>query len=1079
MSSPPDPQQEHENLERAIAALEAQRAILGDAVVEAGVAPLRERLAGLRAAAKPTTRQRKLITVLFADVSGYTALSETLDPEEISDLMNNLWSRLDRAITDNGGFIDKHIGDAVMALFGTPTAREDDPERAIRAALAMQAALLVFRKEMNVPLAMRIGLNTGPVLLDIVGQNQEFTAMGDTVNLASRLEHAAPVGGILIAADTYRQVRGLFDIQKLPPIMVKGKSEPVQVYLVKSAQPLPFDTTTRGIEGVQTPLIGRTWELTRLQEAFTQAIREGEGQVVTIVGEAGLGKSRLLREFRSWMNQQGLDVWLFQGRATQETERLPYALLRALFAFRFDIHESDPAVVIRAKLETGMVAFLGDEGVEKAHFVGHLLGFDMGDSPYLRSIREDARQIHGRAQHAMGQLWRAMAQLQPVVVFLEDVQWADVGTLNTIEYLLPQGHNQPILWVELTRPTLLETHPHWLEGQAHHLLLRLQPLAKAEMRRLVQAILRPLPHLPDDLRDLLVDVSEGNPFYVEELVKVLLDDGVIQREGEMWGLTLTDLSRIHIPPTLTGVVQARLDRLSPQERETLQKASVIGRIFWDEAVNHLSHTAGGDMLAILRQKELISRRQLSAFAETAEFMFKTVVLRDVTYEGVLRRQRREYHARVADWLERRGGDGFAGLIAEHYEKAVDLRKAAIWFGRAGQQAQVSYSPVTAISSYRQALALAEQAGSLGLAEVLSWQEGLGQMLEDQARYGEAVQAYEGMLAAANDLSDPLAQIRARRRLSLVYARQGRYPEALATAQQAEQLARLSGEPAQLELARVLLRLGWTVYRQQALEQALVYAEELLTISRDMGALAEEAGGLSLMGSIYRLMGRYEASSQVQDRAMALYRYLGDKRNEAVMLGNQGLVVEAQGDLSAAATYIQQALIIAREIGDRGSEMLHLNNLGGLYGKLGRHEAALTHLQQLLAMPSAGQVPFLAEAYANLSEVLLALGETEEAFAAANQSLALAQERQHPILLGQAWYALGQVLALGLTAPVTMDSIPAVADCFAQSVAQFAAANLEQEQAEVLRAWARYEEAQGDEVRGRVLLTEAVQLEKKA
>ena len=156
---------------------------------------------------------------------------------------------------------------------------------------------------------------------------------------------------------------------------MQSSNLPVQVYLVKSAQPLPFDTTTRGIEGVQTPLIGRTWELTRLQEAFTQAIREGEGQVVTIVGDAGLGKSRLLREFRSWMNQQGLDVWLFQGRATQETERLPYALLRALFAFRFDIHESDPAVVIRAKLETGMVAFLGDEGVEKAHFVGHLLGF--------------------------------------------------------------------------------------------------------------------------------------------------------------------------------------------------------------------------------------------------------------------------------------------------------------------------------------------------------------------------------------------------------------------------------------------------------------------------------------------------------------------------------------------------------------------------------------------------------------------------------------------------------------------------------------------------------------------------------
>jgi class 3 adenylate cyclase len=292
---------EMEQLEHAMAALEAQRSTLGDGVVDAALAPMRDKLAALKAQQPSTEQHRKQVTVLFADVSGFTAMSETMDAEDVTGVMNALWQRLDAAIASCGGAIDKHMGDAVMALWGVQTAHESDPEQAIRAALAMQAALAAFRDERGVRLAMRIGLNTGPVLLGEVGSTHEFTAMGDTVNLASRLEHAAPVGGVLISHDTYRHVRGLFDVQALEPITVKGKAEPVRVYVVQSAKPRAFRLGTRGVEGVETRMIGREAELKRLQDAVHAILQDREMQAVTIVGEAGLGKSRLLYEFQSWL----------------------------------------------------------------------------------------------------------------------------------------------------------------------------------------------------------------------------------------------------------------------------------------------------------------------------------------------------------------------------------------------------------------------------------------------------------------------------------------------------------------------------------------------------------------------------------------------------------------------------------------------------------------------------------------------------------------------------------------------------------------------------------------------------------
>jgi class 3 adenylate cyclase len=349
-----------QKLEQGIATLEAQRVVIGETVVDAMLLPLRRELATLKAQAQAAEAQRKLVTILFADVSGFTAMSEQMDAEDISQVMNALWQQVDSLIAAHGGRIDKHLGDGVMAIWSAETAREDDPERAIRAALAMQAKVQKATADpksrlstLEEHISMRIGIHTGPVLLGALGTQGEYTAMGDTVNLTARLEKAAPVGGVLISHDTYRHVRGVFDLQPLEPITVKGKADPVQTYLVLQARPRAFRLGKRGVEGVETRMIGRAAELRTLQQALQTVQRERHLQAITVVGEAGVGKSRLLYEFHSWFDPLPEPWRFFRGRASEEMARTPYALLRNILAFRFEIRQR--SLVVACQLENSVL----------------------------------------------------------------------------------------------------------------------------------------------------------------------------------------------------------------------------------------------------------------------------------------------------------------------------------------------------------------------------------------------------------------------------------------------------------------------------------------------------------------------------------------------------------------------------------------------------------------------------------------------------------------------------------------------------------------------------------------------------
>jgi ABC-type oligopeptide transport system substrate-binding subunit len=439
------------------------------------------------------------------------------------------------------------------------------------------------------------------------------------------------------------------------------------------------------------------------------------------VGEAGVGKSRLLYEFDKWIELLPEDVWYFKGRATPETEAIPYGLIRRMFAFRFEILESDSAAEVREKFRAGMATALEyDEG----DLVGQLLGLDFSTSEAVQA--QLGSEFFGElaTMHLIHYL-RTIAS-EPTVVFLEDIHWADDSSLDLLNRVVATLPDTRLLVVCLARPLLFDRRPSWGEGQEFHTRINLKPLSRRASRALVGEILQKAGEIPRELRDLVVDGAEGNPFYVEELIKMLIEDGVIVRGEDHWRVELERLAEVQVPPTLTGVLQARLDTLPLEEKMLLQRASVVGRRFWDAALVELMATERGvldgekitSLLGSVRDRELVFRRERSTFAGAEEYIFKHALLRDVTYQTVLLDLRRVYHRQVARWLEvaagRRIGE-YLGLIAGHYELAKEGEKAIEYLLRAGDQARLAYACQQAIDYYERALPLLEEQEELDQA----------------------------------------------------------------------------------------------------------------------------------------------------------------------------------------------------------------------------------------------------------------------------------------------------------------------------------------------------------------------------
>lgn len=1077
---------EIEMLEQGIAALEAQRATLGDSIVDTAVAPLREKLLTLRAQTQQE-QQRKLVTVLFADISGFTALSETVDPEDISNLMNMLWERLDTIILAHGGHIDKHLGDGVMAIWGAETAREDDPERAIRAALDMQKMLHElhqFAESISLPpnaIQMRIGLNTGLVLLGSLGTQGEYTAMGDTVNVASRLEKAAPVGTVLISYDTYRHIRGIFNVREMPPLSIKGKSGHTQTYLVDSIRPRTFRLGTRGVEGIETHMVGRQKELSQLSTAVESASKGTPLQFMLIIGEAGMGKSRLLYEFERWLDTYPQAFWPFKARADQQRQEQALALARDLFFYRFEIQENDSQMEARQKLESGIVSLIGEPGIEEAHFIGQMLGFDYSRSPYIEPLRGDFRQLRARAFDAVIRIFSALAEQHPVVILVEDLHWTDESSLNLLAYFLEQCRQLPVVVVATARTSFFERFPNWIESFALHTPLRLQPLSLHESRTLALEILQKVRDIPSILQETIVEHADGNPFYLEELVKMLIENGSILKSDTEWKVDLHSLKTFQVPATLTGVLQARLDRLNVPERTLLQRASVVGRIFWDEALAYLSEYEDANLpesLQVLCNKELVFNRTQSSFAGAREYLFKHALLRDVTYEQVLKTQRRIYHHQSALWLIEKSHDRaneYAGVIAEHFDHAGDLEQAIEWYMRAGRAAADTFVYEAALDAYQRVIELSQDYP--GSWFVIEAHEQLANVLYQLVRSQEAIQNYHAMRKAAIQKDDIQAQLRALHGLALVYELKGDYEAVIGVAETAEELLQNSEQPDQAELAQAFLEKARGLYYQGKYAEAKISAERGLSAALTCDAPVQTARLYNIAGMVLTAEGKYEQAIANKIQSLERWRAIGSRQYEAAMLNNIGENYRVMGENEQAIQFYEQSLEIARQVRDTGQVIVCLSNLGGVHLAMDNFDQAAQILEQSLRL-SKESVFTEAETLTFLAEAYLGQGRLPDAVKTIRDALQKSEAQQNSFQ-GNIWRVLAKVSAtIGEPVQISESRQYSARESFQLGLQIKQTNGVIRDQAIILWDWARYELIQGEYEKGHKMLNESRNILKK-
>ena len=649
--------------------------------------------------------ERRWASVLFADVRGFTALSERMDFESVSDLIKDVWRRLDAVIENHNGYVDKHLGDAVMAVWGAPFAVENDAEQAVSAGVALLDSLAEYVKGSQLigasELMMSVGVNTGYVLSGYVGVKDEYTVMGDMVNVAKRLEQAADPGAVVISESTYRLVRDVFKVHNLAPLVLKGKTEPVIAHVVDGRLEQSGKVHYQSEDSLVTRMVARDAELKKLASLNQRAIRSDCPTLAVVVGDAGIGKSRLLMEFAIQLEKSEPNLSVISARALAQASRVPFFLWKSLWHNRFGLQDNDSPDDAREKFILGVQGLWGMQtgaasAVEAAHLIGNLTGIKWPASKYLAIYENDPQARVQRVFILTRELLRLACLARPTVLLLDDLHWADSVSLDLLDFLLKPGpESLPLLILAGSRPQFLRKHPQWA-NVSHILPLKPLPM-KAEI---VSAAYPDMRDLPKDVRLELVNRSDGNPYFLEEMVKGLVKSGLTNSSQEMIARL-----RTRPPDTLRAMLQSRLDDLPRDARMVALLASVIGRVFWVgavlEAARSVSSTGTGllklapsvldrvvqDALRQLVQAELAFPRSGTRFSGDQEYIFKHSLLREVAYSLIPHKYLHQYHRAVARWMIIRRDPKFQVMAANHLEESGALYEAARQYEHAAHYAK--------------------------------------------------------------------------------------------------------------------------------------------------------------------------------------------------------------------------------------------------------------------------------------------------------------------------------------------------------------------------------------------------------
>ena len=997
-------------LEAAIANLEAQRAVLGNPVVELALAPLRQQLADLRLAAPQSPAsalegERKLVTVMFADISGFTAFSERNDPEQVRALVNACFSWLVPIIEKYGGVVEKFIGDEIMAMFGAPISHENDAERALRASLEMMDALVEFNQKHLTSLGMHFGINTGIVVAGGLGSEgrQQYGVMGDTVNVAARLEDASETGQILVGPNTYRLTALQFEFESLPSIRVKGKSEPVPIFHLLRLKAEPG--SPRGIEGLRSPLIGRDAVLAQLQTAV-RALRAGHGSTVALIGEAGLGKSRLVAEARQTLSSTL--TWA-EGRALSYTEGMSYWIVRDLLSALIGVRIDTPLSEVGTALHK-IIEGLFPEPAQAAEihpFLARLLDVPLEEATVERIKYLTPEALQGRMFQAFREYVRAQSQTQPLILVWEDLHWADPSSLRLLETLLPLTKEIPLLLLLIFRSRsegqAWQFHERMIgEHGANYQVINLFPLSRDESTQLVQSLLK-IENLPEEIRQLILDKAEGNPFFLEELLRSLLDAGIVVLEKDQTIVTRA-VTELEVPDTLQGVIAARIDRLPVESKRTLQTASVIGRMFQQRVLAYLVEQERASIhldgaLSELRRRELINLRQIEALSGAKisadlEYIFKHAITQETAYNSLLMTRRKTLHKVAAEAIETLFPnylDELAATLAYHLERAGIPERAIHYLTRAADRAKATYANAEAIASYQRAISQVKELLDHE-KDVEIWRkvevgllESLGDVLELIAQHVEAIDAYQTALAQVPQ-DDPILQSRLQRKTGIALEFQRLFEEALRAYSQAE--ATLGQEPVNsipewwnewlmIHLNRMRLR-----YWQGQVQEMIQLAERVRPALQRYGTPLQRSKFYTDLAAMALRRDRYVVLEETLTHAHAAVAAAQESENLSEIAWAQfmlGFTYLWHGDLDEAERQLKAALELTEQTGDVTVQSRCLTYLTITNRKRGQEEKVRDTALRSLAVATAGKMPeYISMAKANLAWVARRQGNLAEA-----------------------------------------------------------------------------------------------------
>ena len=939
--------------------------------------------------------ERRIVTMLFCDVKGSTAAAEQLDPEEWAGIMNGAFEHLITPVYHYEGTLAHMMGDAILAFFGAPIAHEDDPQRAVLAGQEILYSIGPYceqvKRQWGLDFSVRVGVNTGLVVVGEIGTDMrlEYTAMGDAVNLAARMEQTAEPGTVQISENTYKLIAPLFEFEDLGAIVVKGKSKPVQAYRVLGRKAEPG--SLRGIEGLDSPLVGRDQDMDALRTAISD-LRQGRGQIVSVMGEAGLGKSRLVAELRNELVTDGLlpaaeagrggggngateaTISWHEGRSMSYQTSTPYAPFANLFGRMFGLQE-DQSDEEKFHILKTRIAMLLPEGVEEAApFIASLLGIKLtGEGAELVKYLQPP-QLRDRVFRATRGLVERLASLRPLVLVFEDLHWVDPTSLDLLEQLVPLTDRVALMVVGLFRP--MRQEPSW---RFHELASReyihrytpvtLEPLDEEGSRELVANLLH-VEDLPKKVRALIMAKAEGNPFFVEEVIRSLLDADLVIREDSHWRAT-REIENIAVPDTLAGVITARLDRLDDESKWVAQVASVLGREFqFDELANiHEGQEHLEDALADLQRRELI--REKSRVPQRV-YTFKHVVTQETTYTSLLLSKRRELHRHVAELLENLDA-ARVNDIARHFLEAREEARALPYLVAAGDSVAHAYSTPEATGFYTRALEILQTVNDLPLARRAY--EGLGGTLTLAFEVPRAVENYHTMFHTAEEHGDIPMQVSALNKLAFVSGlMQGQMQEAEQHLGNAQHLARESKDLPGLAEGHMT----YCYFRTATgdFEDAVDHLTESAEIGRDLELEEPRLFGLTHTANTLTYMTRFEEAWQKAQEARQLAEELGNQR----WLAEIAVIPAANyhlrnGDLDAARQSAEEGTTIAARIGAADDESAGALMLGQLSRMRGEYESAIAYQQQALEAARMAGFPFLqAAALCALGTVHLDISE---------------------------------------------------------------------------------------------------------